>query len=592
MRAVPEPYTAPPAGVTPGGFLLWITRMQWTTVVQGTVCDIIWLLGLALTPWAIGRAIDEGLVAGDFAAFLRWLAVVIWLQLQHSLIQGLRDRAGSVNFERASSRVSQVIARASTRVTVAADQKLPAGAMVTVASSDSWAISFIPINVGSLISSLVAFITVSALLLRDSLLLGLLVVVGVPAFALVQFALVKSLHKRQWIVRKASEQMNAVAADSVKGMRVLRGIGGEEQFLSRFRTHSSQLGKAAKKASWPLAAAEGLNVLIAGILVATLTWIGAGLVAQGDLQVGELVSFYGYAGFMMMPVALFNQVLRVVVSGFIGARKVVDVLEVDPLWAQDGESRASDAAAEMPALVDERTGVTVRDGELLAVVIPNSSEAREFVDRLGRMDVEGKDADEPDAVAPAVRLHGDSICRLPIEQVRSAVVVSDPVPFLFSGTLRSVLDPWAQHDDDALLRAVRSVDALDVIESVDGGLGVLVGEGGIEFSGGQRQRLGAARALLSEPEVLVLHDPTSSVDAATEERMADGIRSHRRGRTTIIVTSSPLVLSVADRVALVIDGEVRADGTHDELLRRDGAYVTAVLRAQPEPAADEKEATR
>lgn len=589
MRTVPEPYSAPPAGVTPGGFLLWISRMQWTTVLQGTVCDIVWLLGLALTPWAIGRAIDEGLVAGDYAAFLRWLSVVIWLQLQHSLIQGLRDRAGSVNFERASSRVNQVIAHASTRVTVAADQKLPAGAMVTVATSDSWAISFIPINVGTLISSLVAFITVSVLLLRVSVLLGLLVILGVPAFALLQFALVKSLHERQWIVRTASEEMNAVAADSVKGMRVLRGIGGEEQFLSRFRTHSSQLGEAAKKTSWPLSAAEGLNVLIAGILVAALTWIGAGLVAQGDLQIGELVSFYGYAGFMMMPVTLFNQVLRVVVSGFIGARKIVDVLEVEPLWSRDGDVRVPDVAAAAPALVDERTGVMVRDGELLAIVMPSSSEAREFVDRIGRLDVE-----ERDAAAPAVRLHGASIRTLPIEQMRSAVVVSDPVPFLFSGTLRSVLDPRAQHDDDALLRAVGSVDALDIVESVDGGLDVLVGEGGVEFSGGQRQRLGAARALLAEPELLVLHEPTSSVDAPTEERMADGIRSHRRGRTTIIVTSSPLVLSLADRVAIVIDGVVRAEGTHDELLRGDASYGAAVLRAQSEPAetADEKETTQ
>lgn len=594
MRTVPEPYSAPSAGVTPGGFLFWITRMQWTTVLQGTVCDIIWLLGLALTPWAIGRAIDEGLVAGDYAAFLRWLAVVIWLQLQHSLIQGLRDRAGSVNFERASSRVNQVIAHASTRVTIAADQKLPPGAMVTVATSDSWAISFIPINVGSLISSLVAFITVSVLLLRDSVLLGLLVIIGVPAFALVQFALVKSLHERQWIVRKASEEMNAVAADSVKGMRVLRGIGGEDQFLSRFRTHSSQLGEAAKKASWPISAAEGLNVLITGILVAALTWIGAGLVAQGDLQIGELVSFYGYAGFMMMPVTLFNQVLRVVVSGFIGARKVVDVLEVEPLWARGGDIRATSAEADAPALVDGRAGVTARDGELLAIVMPNSSEAREFVDRLGRLNIEEPDTGETDAEVPAVWLHGESIRKLPIEHVRGAVVVSDPVPLLFSGTLRSVLDPRGRHDDHALLRAVASVDALDIVESVDGGLNVFVGEGGVEFSGGQRQRLGAARALLAEPEILVLHDPTSSVDAPTEERMADGIRSHRRSRTTIIITSSPLVLSLADRVALVVDGAVRAEGTHDELLRRDDTYGAAVLRAQSEPTepATENEANR
>lgn len=87
MIALPGTYVPPPAGVTPVGFLAWLVRMQWTTVLQGVVCDVIWLLGLALTPWAIGRAVDEGLVAGDYGAFLRWLGVVVWLQLQHSLIK-------------------------------------------------------------------------------------------------------------------------------------------------------------------------------------------------------------------------------------------------------------------------------------------------------------------------------------------------------------------------------------------------------------------------------------------------------------------------------------------------------------------------
>lgn len=580
MRSIPEPYSDPPTRATPWRFLWWLIRMQWTTVLQGTVCDVVWLLGLALTPWAIGRAIDEGLVAGDPGAFLRWLGVVVWLQLQHSLVQGLRDRAGSVNFERTSSRVNQVIVRASTRSTVAADRDLPAGALVTMASSDSWAISFVPLNVGSLVSAVVSFLTVSALLLRDSVLLGMLVIVGVPAFALLQFALVRSLHARQSVVRQESQSMNAVAADSVKGMRVLRGIGGESRFLARFRTHSAELGEAAKRAAWPLAAAEGVNVLIAGVLVAALTWIGAVLVAQGDLKVGELVSFYGYAGFMMLPVTLLNQVMRVAVAAVIGARKIGELLEVEPLWSHGPADAVpepvSGAVRSVPgsvsALVDERTGATARNGELLAVVVSDAGHARELVDRLGRLEM----TDRP---STPTLLHGASTRALPIGVVRETVVVADPVPFLFSGTLREVLDPRGTHDDEEIRRAVAAVDAIDIVDAAAGGLDVLVGERGIEFSGGQRQRLGAARALLTDPEILVLHDPTSSVDAPTEERMADGIRAHRRGRTTVVVSASPPILTVADRVVLVVGGSVVAEGVHGDLLAEEG-YRAAVLRAR------------
>lgn len=224
--SLPEPYVAPPPGVSPVGLLAWIVRKQWNTVLQGTACDIVWLLGLALTPWAIGHAIDDGLVAGDSGAFLTWLGVVVWLQLQHSLIQGLRDRAGSINFERAMSRIDQVLARTTARVTVAADRDLHPGAVVTMAA-ESWSITFVPINVGSITSALVAFVTVSVLLLRDSLLLGVLVIVCVPLFSAVSFLLVRTLNARGDAAWEAREAMNTVALDSVKGLRVLRGVGGE-----------------------------------------------------------------------------------------------------------------------------------------------------------------------------------------------------------------------------------------------------------------------------------------------------------------------------------------------------------------------------
>ncbi|HEY9324734.1 MAG TPA: ABC transporter ATP-binding protein [Agromyces sp.] len=589
MRAIPEPFVAPPRGVTPWGFLRWLVRKQWTTVVQGTVCDIIWLLGLALTPWAIGRAVDDGLVAGDYAAFLRWLGVVVLLQLQHSLIQGLRDRAGSVNFERSWSRVDQLIARASSRVTVAAERELHPGAVVTMASSDVWALSFVAINVGSLVSALISFAIVAVILLRDSVLLGGLVIVGVPAFSAVLFLLVRSLRARQIEARDATSEMNTVATDSARGLRVLRGIGGEEWFLGRFSERSAAARDAGKRVARPLSIAEALKVLIAGTLVVGLTWIGAVLVTQGGLSVGELVSFYGYAGFMVLPVTLLNQSVTVAVRALIAARQITGLLEVAPLWprgagggAEAGGAAAAQSAAQDGAdedstlgwdLLDERSGLRVREGELLGVAVRDSTQARAIVDRIGRMV-----PDDPDAV---VRLEGQDIAELPIDVVRERIVVSDPVPFLFSGTLRELLDPRGRRDDETILRAIAAVDATDIVDAVDGGLDAIVGERGVEFSGGQRQRLGAARSLLSEPQLLVLHEPTSSVDASTEERMAVGLRAYRRGRATVMVSTSPLVLGVSDRVALIDDaGEVVAEGAHEELLQLAADYRGVVLRAE------------
>lgn len=569
FRGIPEPYVAPPRGVTAVGFLAWVTRLQWTTVLQGTVCDVVWLLGLALTPWAIGQAIDQGLVAADYRAFALWMLVVLWLQLQHSLIQGLRDRAGSVNYSRAESRVGQVLSHTSARVTVGAERALHPGAVVTMAS-ESWAVNFLPINVGSLVSALVAFVTVAVLLLRESVLLGVMVLVGVPMFATLSFVLVKSLHARQSAAWEARAAMNTVALDSVKGLRVLRGVGGERRFLGRYREHSAQVRETGVRVAWPLAAAEALSVLIAGIFVAVLTWIGAILVMDGQLQVGALVAFYGYAGFLLLPVALVNQVLTVGVAAHVGAKRIVELLRVQPLWARDAVG-AESPGRDGVLLEDATTGLRVRSAELLGVVMPDAGEARVLVDRLGRLGV-----DDPGA---AVSWRGVGLAELPVEEVRRRIVVSDPVPFLFSGTLRELLDPWKRHDDAAILRAVAAVEANDIVESVDGGLDVLVGERGVEFSGGQRQRLGTARALLSAPDLLVMHDPTSAVDAPTEERMATGIRRHRAGAATVVVTTSPLVLACADRIAVVAGDRVVAEGTHASLLETAG-YRAVVLRAE------------
>jgi ABC-type bacteriocin/lantibiotic exporter with double-glycine peptidase domain len=549
---------------------VWLTRLQWTTVLQGTVCDVVWLLGLALTPWAIGQAIDQGLVAGDPGAFAVWMVVVLWLQLQHSLIQGLRDRAGSINFSRAESRVGQVLAHTSARVTVAADRALHPGAVVTMAS-ESWPISFLPINVGSFVSALVSFVTVAVLLLRESVLLGVMVLVGVPLFATLSFVLVKSLHARQSASWDARAAMNTVALDSVKGLRVLRGVGGERRFLQRFREDSAIVRETGVRVAWPLAVAEAMNVVIAGMFVAALTWIGAVLVMGGHLQVGALVAFYGYAGFLLLPVSLFNQVLTVAVAAHVTATKLVELLRVEPLWKRDAAAGAPAPDPRAVLLEDTATGLRVGSDELLGVVVLDAGEARAFVDRLGLLASTGP--------GPAVRWCGTALSEIPVPELRRRIVVADPVPFLFSGTLRELLDPWSRHDDAAILVAVEDVDATDIVDAVEGGLDVLVGERGVEFSGGQRQRLGAARALLASPELLVMHEPASAVDAPTEERMASGIRRHRSASATAIVTTSPLVLARADRVVLLRGDRVVAEGRHESLL--DVAdYRAVVLRAE------------
>ena len=165
-------------------------------------------------------------------------------------------------------------------------------------------------------------------------------------------------------------------------------------------------------------------------------------------------------------------------------------------------------------------------------------------------------------------LLGDTeLDRLPLAVVRRRILVSEPDPLIFSGTLRSELDPWARSSDSEITDAIEVAAAEDVLVALPAGLDEVVDERGRSFSGGQRQRLVLARALLADAEILVLVEPTSAVDAHTEARIARQLHDFRAGKTTVVVSSSPLVLDQADTVVLIADGKVQAEGTHRELLR-------------------------
>lgn len=193
-------------------------------------------------------------------------------------------------------------------------------------------------------------------------------------------------------------------------------------------------------------------------------------------------------------------------------------------------------------------------------------------------------------------LGGVPLDELPLDSARTAVLVQDKDPVLLSGSLRGLLDvpasgavdprealAAAQCDDVLAALAQGSLDAADPMDA-------RITERGRSLSGGQRQRLALARSLITDPEVLVLDEPTSAVDSHTEARIAQGMRELRAGRTTVVFTSSPLLLDRADRVVFLHDGEVAAVGAHRELVRTEPRYRAVVTRETEDEAAPNGEA--
>ena len=556
---------------SPLSFLGWVGRGQWRTLTVATFFGVVWMVTQALFPAAMSRAIDQGIVEGQADQLLLWCGVLVGLGVVSALAGAWRHWFAVTNWLRAAFRSIQLVGWHSADVGEALTRQTPTGDVVAVVASDAMRLGGLYDVFARMVGAIVSYVVVAVILLNTSHTLGLVVLIGLPVLVALLAFIVRPLQKRQAHQREESGRLIGLGADTVAGLRVLRGIGGEQTFLRRYAGQSQQVRQVGYRVAGVQAALDAAQVLLPGIFVLVVTWLGARYALQGDISVGELVAFYGYSAFLVLPLRTATEFVDRFSRAHIGARKLIRVLSVQPDHRDhpDPSRHAAEPAPGVP-LVDERSGVVIEAGLLTAVVSARPEESSALADRLGRF---GQDA-------AGVRHGSTSLLDLPLETVRRRVVVSESDPRLFTGTLRDELDPWGRFDDATILRTLSVASGEDVLEALADGLDSEVEERGRSFSGGQRQRLALTRALLTGAETLVLVEPTSAVDAHTEVRIAGRLAAAREGLTTAVMTASPLLLDQADRVLFLQDGIVTARGTHHELLHTNPAYRAVVIRGE------------
>ncbi|GAA2723260.1 ABC transporter ATP-binding protein [Actinocorallia aurantiaca] len=556
MRSLPLSDPGTPDHRGPWRFLGWLARAQARTLLPAIGLSAVFMAVQALMPAAIGRAVDRGLVGRDESELLRWSLILLLLGLVQAAVGTPLHRLAVFVWLDTAYRTVQFVTRQATRLGATLPRRMSTGEVVAVGVSDvsklSSAVEILTRGSGAVI----AIATVTVVLLASTPRLGLVVLLGVPLIMAVSAPLMRPVHRRRTLQRELEGEVTGQAADLVAGLRVLRGLGGEEPFGRGFRARSQRLRGAGAHTAGAEATLKGAGVLLPGLLVLAVTWLGAHQLAAGTISAGELVAAYGYTAFLVNPLWTLADAAESFIKAHVAAARVVRLLALEPEHPGDG-TREPDGP-EAAVLVDPGSGLRAEPGLLTAVVA--GERAGELADRLGGYTGEG------------VRYGGVPLAEL--AGLRRRILVSGNEDRLFTGALAAELSP--DGDERALRRAIRTACAEDVVETT--GLDGLVAEGGREFSGGQQQRLKLARALAADPEVLILVEPTSAVDAHTEARVAERLAGHRAGRTTVVFTSSPLVLDRADRVVWVSGGEVAAEGAHRELLDRAPDYRAAVTR--------------
>ncbi|WP_313408575.1 ABC transporter ATP-binding protein [Aeromicrobium sp.] len=565
-----EPLPAPRSGLALIGRGL---RRHRRALAAGYPLILCWQLCETLVPVVIGFVVDHGITTGDGRRLLESLLVlaVLFVVLASAYRFGSRFVMRSIETEAHLLRLEitgHVLHPRGARTDL-----LP-GEVQALATSDAALVPTVFRQLAFTIASLTSVVVVAAYLVVVDVVVGLLVLLGVPAVLLLIQVISPLVARRTETQQERTARATGLAADLVQGLRPLKGIGGEGVALARYRTTSREAADATIGLARSWGYLGGLTAGLSTALLGAVTLVAGTAAIEGRITLGQLIAIVGLTQFLAEPIRALSDFSAQFagsraaagrISRFLGTPRLVAVGDALP-----GSSATSVVLEAVDAGALRSFDLSTHDGEVLAVTVDDPAVGDALMGVL---------AGERPIEAGRARLGDADLAHLDLQARRATLTVAPHHATIDEGTLRSVIDPDGTMTPQDLDLVLQASAAQDVVALHEEGLDRRIRAEGSTLSGGQRQRLGLARALALDSPVLVLHDPTSAVDAVTEHAVAEGlVRMRRRdGRSTIVLTSSPALLQAADRVAVVRDGRVALVGTHAELLA-DTDYHRAVLR--------------
>ncbi|MBB5831869.1 putative ABC transport system ATP-binding protein [Brachybacterium aquaticum] len=553
--------------------------MLWFVVPLATVSEAAEMV----LPILLGMVIDRGIVDGDLTATLLGAALVIGVRLVGTLMWVITFLASqkAVLYERHRLRVGltgAVLDPRSRRI------DRPAGEVLSIATSDadkaSDVLDMLPWGIPSALAILGATIWMAF----QDVWLAVAMLAGIVVMVLVVRVITPTLSARYDAQQTQAAEAAATATDLVHGLRVLQGLGVQSRARAQYRRRSRIALDAALVNSRFSGLSSGLTTLVTGAMMAAVVVIAVLRGLQGELGIGALIAVVGVARQVMGSLQGLAEIPVWWASMSTSARRVRDLFadlgrEVDdPALSlaalstardQRGDGGAHGRRAAAGGLHLARPAVSVPDGSVVALACEDVRDADAVIDAVsGRTD-------------GGARLGEQALTPRSLAGLRADLLVEPHVVDLFDGTLREQLatrapagtaeDSTDGSDDAWADAALEAAGAQDLLRILPEGYDERILDRGANLSGGQRQRIALARAVAADTPVLVLQDPTTAVDAVTEQHIAEALVAarSRTDRATLLVTRSPALLRGAERVVYVKDGAVAAEGDHLTLLERE-----------------------
>jgi ATP-binding cassette, subfamily B, multidrug efflux pump len=420
------------------------------------------------------------------------------------------------------------------------------------------------------------------LALNQDVRLSSLLVVAVPLLGVIVSLIIARMRPLFRQMQERLDNINRVLREQITGVRVIRAFVREPQERDRFAGASTQLFESALGAGKLMAMMFPSVMLVLNLSTVAVVWFGGHLIADGSMQIGSLTAFITYLAQILMSVMMATFMFMLVPRAEVSAERIMEVTDtapglsppVNPVPASGPagrlEFRAVDfryPGAEQPVLHD--ISFTALPGQTTAIIGGTGSGKTTLVNLVPRL---------VDVTSGVVLIGGIDVRELDLAAVSAAVGLVPQKPYLFSGTVATNLRYGNQQaTDEELWRALEIAQARDFVERMPDGLDSRIAQGGTNVSGGQRQRLAIARALVHQPQIYLFDDSFSALDYATDARLRSALATEVTGATMIIVAQRVSTIRHADQILVLDGGRIVARGTHAELMDSSDTYREIVL---------------
>jgi ATP-binding cassette subfamily B protein len=562
-------------------------RLRWT-IIGAVFSGLAWQGAAIAAPLVVRRAVDSGVVHGDKAVLWWSCAAIAGLGAIEALAGATRHYFAIRNRARADAAVRDGIFRRALDLDARYHDRVGAGDLISRASNDAELIARLFDAIGHTVGYLLTIVGASAVLFVIDWRLGLAVLAPLPLLSIGMGRYSAKYAERTRINQEKLAETTALAEETIAGIRVVKGVGAGDALSARFRDRSREVVQTALD----VAAVDAVFLPVmemlplAGLLV--VLWYGGHLALHGQITLGTFAAFTFYLALLVNPLRTIGQRVGTVQRAAASARRVVEVLRAEPAVLEAKEPRPFPECADVcfddvtfayfgDAPVLDGFSLTIPAGTSLALVGATGSGKSSAAALLARF---------YDTDRGRVTIGDVDVRSIGLEELRRNVGIVFEDTFLFGDTVRgNVAFAAPDADDRAVSRAARLAGAEEFVELLPEGYDTVLGERGFSLSGGQRQRIAIARAILADPQVLILDDATSAVDATKEHEIRAALAEVMEGRTTLVIAHRPATIALAEQVAVVEGGKIVEQGTHAELVARSPRYRTLLALAGAEEAA-------